>query len=207
VRLFLRELSKVRTWLFWGGYSWSAATVTWGLTVFTQAAKSDEALITWMPFIANSTFVFGPFVGAFVDARGFSIPVAVVGISIASLALMLMFAPIPAQWVTLVLLNLLQTLVFACLHYGYVINVFPPELFGPMITISKLGQSLCMLMTTLIDESNLLAGSLVFAVPSCVLCMCWAVGQARLRYRGIEMYAHADNTLLPEASCSPAALS
>ena len=66
-----------------------------------------------MPFLSNATFIFTPFVGLFIDARGFAPAAQGLGISLVAALLALWLLPLRYQWLSLLLLNLLQAVTYS----------------------------------------------------------------------------------------------
>lgn len=195
-RRSMRLLREVRTVMFLLGFAWSACCTNWGLATFYQVVTSKDAagggssvgrhLITFMPLVANSTFLFTPCVGALIDRGGFALPVALLGVWVLLFSCSLLL-PLQLLWVALGSLNILQALTY-CIQITYMSLTYPSDNFGFLMSASTITQALVILGTQYLNDVPTGVAATVFIVPSFFLFGYWASLQHTLRGSGKELH-------------------
>mmetsp|Transcript_102040 Transcript_102040/g.329146 ORF Transcript_102040/g.329146 Transcript_102040/m.329146 type:complete len:265 (-) Transcript_102040:327-1121(-) len=140
----LQHLKAMRTWLFLASFGLTATCSNWGLAIFfgvvAGPTQQNIKLVSWMPILANSTFIFMPCLGALIDAKGFDLPILSLGVWTAAFAMSMGFLPLIDQWLTVLALNMLQTHAFS-LQFVYLNKTYPGSTFGGLMSLSCWAQS------------------------------------------------------------------
>jgi len=193
-----KQLLQPQTWCFLICFSWAGTCAAWALGGFRAvaaakataqgppgASRTLEALVALQPVLANATFIFAPCLGAVIDAFGFAPAAALLGLSVVLLSSSLWLLPLAGQWLTLVLLNLLQAVTYT-VQLSYIAKVYPSGMFGSMMSLSTLVQSAFNPLSIYVVDLSLGSAALLFLAPALPACLAWAAVQHRLRIKGIE---------------------
>jgi len=178
----LGSILNLRTWLFFLSFGLTATCANWGLTIFigvvSGTSAESAALVSWMPLIANSTFIFSPIFGYWIDSKGFTGPIVSLGLWTVIFALSIGFLPLRGQWFTLLALNILQSQIYS-LQFMYLNKCYPGTVFGVLMSLSCITQSAVGPLALLWQDTERRCGAAVFSSVAAVVCALWAFEQWR----------------------------
>lgn len=192
-----------RTWCFLLGFAWTATVAAWGTGGFygvldsklheigegsaeyEEGMKVQDLLVELQPLVSNSVFFFVPFIGAFIDKRGFTFPVVGLCFSVGLLGLSMSWLPLDSQWISLLALNVLQSFVYT-VQISYMTKTYPADQFGLLMALTTVAQAIVNPLGTKLCGYSPTTAAAVFAGGAIPICSCWATMQWSMRRKGVE---------------------